>query len=79
MAALITIWVVSGLCVLDAVRRPVAEWAEADREKSYWVMSLIISGLFALPALVFVPGYVLGVLPRFGSHGSASPHNPFAK
>lgn len=79
MAVMITIWVVSGLCVLDAVRRTQAEWAEADRDKGYWVTSLVVSGVLALPALVFVPGYVFGVLPRFTSRGSASQHNPFAK
>lgn len=73
MELVIGIYVVTALCVVDALRHPIAAWAEADREKSFWVVSLLLSAVFVLPAVA------LGVLPRLKSRGAASPSNPFAK
>lgn len=80
MAVLIVICVLTGLCLIDAARRPTAQWAEADRDKGYWVTSLVMSGILVLPAVVLVPAYLIGVLPRFASttQRERTP-SPFAK
>ncbi|MBX3313760.1 MAG: hypothetical protein KF906_05505 [Actinobacteria bacterium] len=72
-------WVVSGICVFDAARRSAGEWAHADKDKGYWLMLLTVGGLFVLPAVVIVPCYLLGVLPKFGGGRSAVEQNPFSK
>lgn len=79
MELVIAIYVLTGLCLIDAARRSTAQWAEADRDKPYWIGSLAASGLFVLPAVVFVPAYLIGVVPRFGSHPRPGVHDPFAK
>jgi hypothetical protein len=77
-AILLVIYAVTGACLIDAIRRPMGQWAEADRDKSYWVTMLVVSAVLLLPAPFFVPAYVFGVLPHFSAQASRSP-SPFDK
>ena len=57
MSSLITVaWVaVAALGVIDAFRHSSADWAYADRERTFWVVFMVILGpLFVIPYLLFV-------------------------
>jgi hypothetical protein len=46
------------LVAVDAIRRSSWQWTSADRDKTFWVIMLILFGpLFVIP-------YLLAVLPR---------------
>lgn len=56
------------MTLVDAFRRPDNAWAEADRQKGFWVAILGMSVFFIPMALVLIPAYLLGVLPRMSSN-----------
>lgn len=64
-------WIFTLLLTVDAFRRPRELWVAADRNRTWWLSGLVVSSVILLPAVVFVPGYLLGVLPAFASGGSA--------
>lgn len=69
MAVIVILWLATGLLTLDAIRRPSQQWVIADRNKGFWVTGLVFSSLVLFPAVVFVPGYALGVMSRFADSG----------
>lgn len=64
-------WIFTLLVTVDAFRRPRERWVAADRNRTWWLSGLVVSSIILLPALVFVPGYLLGVLPAFAGDGAA--------
>lgn len=65
MPIYVSVAVVSTLCFVDGVRRSAAQWLDADRAKTWWLVALAFSGWLCLPAVVVVPAYLIGVVPRF--------------
>ena len=63
---IVLLWIATGLTTLDAIRRPAPAWVAADRRRSFWVSGLVISSLMLLPSVVFVPAYLVGVVPFMG-------------
>jgi hypothetical protein len=59
------IWVANLIFTFDAARHPATSWAAADRKKFFWVAMFVAGCFFFLPALVILPGYLIGVRPRF--------------
>ncbi len=47
------------IAFIDALRRSPSEWIEADRNRGYWLITLVLFSVFAAPF------YALFVLPRF--------------
>lgn len=66
-------WLVIAICwviALDGIRRSSAEWLAADRQRSFWILFLIILGpLFVIP-------YLVGVLPKLVSAGRRGVADP---
>jgi hypothetical protein len=61
----ILIWLVNIYCTVDAARRPPTAWSAADRDKFFWVAMLAAGCFLLVPAFVIMPGYLIGVRPRF--------------
>ena len=68
----ILLYATAVLAFIDAVRRPTSEWVEADRNKAFWLVMLVI--LNVLGALM----YTLFILPRF-PRGQSQVENAFLK
>jgi hypothetical protein len=64
--------------VFDALAHSELEWAAADRNKFYWVGTLIVTGFFLVLAPIGILGYLLGVRPRF-SNSADLPGSEFIK
>lgn len=60
---IVLFWIATVIATFDALRRPAAAWVAADRGRGFWVTGLVISSLMLFPAIVFLPAYVVGVLP----------------
>ena len=71
---IVLIWIVTGVVTIDAWRRDRTQWLAADRNRGWWLGGLTVSSVVLLPAIVFVPGYLFGVLPAFGSTGRSTRH-----
>jgi Phospholipase_D-nuclease N-terminal len=61
------------LCVLiavvafiDACRRPASQWAQADRNRAFWLTMIVLLNVIGVAA------YLIGVLPRFQSGSSST-------
>ena len=79
VALIVAVYAVSGACFLDGARRSQGEWAHADKERSYWLMMIVVGGLLVLPAVVVVPAYLVGVVPKFAGARAAVERSPFSK
>ncbi|MEQ1702327.1 MAG: hypothetical protein ABMA25_19630 [Ilumatobacteraceae bacterium] len=66
-AGITIVWIVTVIVTIDAWRRPRTQWLAADRNRGWWLSGLTVSSLMLLPAIVFVPAYLFGVLPVFAS------------
>lgn len=75
MSSLITVtWLaIAALGVIDAFRHSSADWAYADRERSFWVVFMIFLG-----PLCVVP-YLLFVRPRFPDRATKEHTDQFMK
>jgi formate-dependent nitrite reductase membrane component NrfD len=57
-----------GLATLaDELRRPASAWAAADRNRSWWISTTILLGIFACGLFIGI-AYLIGVVPNFGQH-----------
>jgi hypothetical protein len=58
----------SGLCgaaaVFDALRRPHGQWVAADRNRGWWVTTIVTCGVFGLGPIVGAI-YLLAIVPGF--------------
>lgn len=75
MSSLITVaWVaIAALGVVDALRHSGADWAYADRERTFWVVFMVFLGPFCV-----VP-YLLLVRPRFPDRAAKQHAERFTK
>jgi hypothetical protein len=75
-------WVISVICaaiaVYDAYRRPESAWVTADRNRSWWVGTIAVLGLFGLGPLALVV-YGVALVPRLSAADRQAPANPFRK
>lgn len=79
MTIVVLIWLAVGGCLVDAFRRPAHFWAEADRDRGWWVSMLVVS-FRVLPAIFIVPAYLMAVVPMSTSRASLSHStDPFRK
>lgn len=79
MTIVVLIWLAVGGCLVDALRRPAHFWAEADRDRAWWVSMLVVS-LLVLPAVLIVPAYLVAVVPMSTSRASRDRStDPFRK
>jgi hypothetical protein len=58
-ALLVLFWVVTGAAFLDVCRRSSVEWVEADRNRAFWLVMLVVLNIVGA---VF---YLLLVVPQF--------------
>jgi uncharacterized iron-regulated membrane protein len=56
--------IVSGLVVVDELRRPASEWTAADRNRGYWVGLTVTAGFLFLGVLAALV-YAVALVPRF--------------
>lgn len=52
------LWGIALVFVVDAIRRPSSQWTGADRNRTFWVMMLLLLG----PLTLLI--YLVGVFPR---------------
>ena len=69
--------VLTGLVLIHALTRSQREWLAADRNKAYWVASLIIGMIFGPIGVVMAIVYLIAVIPRMT--GSDRTPGPFDK
>ena len=50
--------------IIDAVRRPQAQWVAADRDRTWWVGGIVVCTLFAVGPIIGLV-YLVGVVPGF--------------
>lgn len=72
---IVLFWIATIVATIDALRRPAVAWVGADRSRSFWATGLVISSLMLLPAFLFLPGYLVGVIPLMSS-GKQSASGP---
>ncbi|MFI4991566.1 MAG: PLDc N-terminal domain-containing protein [Solirubrobacterales bacterium] len=51
--------VVAAVAFLDAVRRPPSQWIEADRNRAFWLVMIVLMNVIGVVA------YLIAVVPRF--------------
>jgi H+/Cl- antiporter ClcA len=69
-ATIAAIWWIGTIAgIIDALVHPASAWAQADRNKAFWIILMLFLGLVAV--LI----YLLTIRPRFA--GAAD--NPFRK
>ncbi len=58
-AVLVLCWAVTGVAFLDVCRHSSVEWVEADRNRAFWLVMLVVLNI------VGVVFYLVLVVPRF--------------
>jgi beta-lactamase regulating signal transducer with metallopeptidase domain len=58
-AILVLLYAAALIAFVDALRRPASQWVQADRNKTFWLMMLVLLNVLVAPL------YALFVVPRF--------------
>jgi hypothetical protein len=77
-------YIVSAAVTGFALSRPSSAWLHADRDKSWWITSMVVMTLFGPVGLIGAATFLVGVLPRMYSaraplHEERYDTNPFRK
>jgi hypothetical protein len=63
-AYLIVSWLCGVAVVVDAVRRPHAQWVAADRDRGWWVATIVACSIFGLGPMA-AGTYLVAIVPGF--------------
>ena len=66
---------------IHAFAQPHSRWVAADRNRGWWLISMIGFTIFGITGYVVAAVYLIGVVPRFGatSDNSFQKDNAFQK
>jgi hypothetical protein len=78
------IYIISAAVTAFAATRPSSAWLHADRDKTWWVMFMVVMTFLGPFGLISAAAFLVGVLPRMHSTEASHPEeqyesNPFRK